>query len=137
MSENVIRKEIESHRDKYIELFRLLVQTNSYNPPGNEKNVATVIQDYLKESKLNIELFPFDDNRANLFMTLKKSYNNKNLLYNAHMDVVPPGNEKDWKYPPLSAFNKRNKVIFGRGTSDMKAALTAMVISLAILKKLS
>ena len=137
MSENVIRKEIESHRDKYIELFRLLVQTNSYNPPGNEKNVATVIQDYLKESKLNIELFPFDDNRANLFMTLKKSYNNKNLLYNAHMDVVPPGNEKDWKYPPLSAFNKRNKLIFGRGTSDMKAALAAMIISLTILKKLN
>ena len=137
MNEEEIRKEIESHREEYIEFFRLLVQKDSYNPPGNEKNVATVIQEYLKESKLNIELFPFDDNRANLFMTLKKSYNNKNLLYNAHMDVVPPGNEKDWKYPPLSAYNKRNKIIFGRGTSDMKAALAAMVISLTILKKLN
>ena len=137
MSEKLIRKEIESHREEYIEFFRLLVQANSYNPPGNEKNVAAVIQHYLKESKLNIELFLFDGNRANLFMTLKKSYNNKNLLYNAHMDVVPPGNEKDWKYPPLSAFNKRNKVIYGRGASDMKAALAAMVISLTILKKLN
>ena len=137
MSEKLIRKEIESHREEYIEFFRLLVQANSYNPPGNEKNVAAVIQHYLKESKLNIELFLFDGNRANLFMTLKKSYNNKNLLYDAHMDVVPPGNEKDWKYPPLSAFNKRNKVIYGRGASDMKAALAAMVISLTILKKLN
>ncbi|GAH08962.1 unnamed protein product, partial [marine sediment metagenome] len=67
---------------------------------------------------------------------LNDNFNGKNLLFNAHMDVVPPGSEEDWKYPPLSAYVKRNKCIYGRGTSDMKAALAAMVISLPILKKL-
>jgi succinyl-diaminopimelate desuccinylase len=51
------------------------------------------------------------------------------------MDVVPPGNEEEWKYPPLSAFIKRKK-IFGRGAADMKGGLAAMVISLKILKQL-
>ena len=52
------------------------------------------------------------------------------------MDVVPFGSEADWKYPPLSAYIKRNKYIYGRGTADMKAALAAMVITLTILNKL-
>ena len=51
------------------------------------------------------------------------------------MDVVPPGNIEDWKYPPLSATLKRSK-LYGRGTADMKGALAAMIIALKILKKL-
>ncbi|MHA1763659.1 MAG: M20 family metallopeptidase, partial [Promethearchaeota archaeon] len=53
-----------------------------------------------------------------------------------HMDVVPPGNESEWKYPPLSAHMRRNKIIYGRGAADMKGGLAAMVITLAILKNL-
>jgi succinyl-diaminopimelate desuccinylase len=51
------------------------------------------------------------------------------------MDVVPPGIEEEWKLPPLSATIKRKK-IFGRGSTDMKGGLAAMVIALKILKKL-
>ena len=39
MSEELIIKEIESNQEEYIEFFRELIQTESYNPPGNEKNV--------------------------------------------------------------------------------------------------
>jgi len=137
MSEDLIRKEIETNKNEYIEFLRRLIQTESYNPPGNEKNVAIVIEDYLKNQNINFEVFPFEENRANVLIYLKSKFNDKNLLYNAHMDVVPPGNEEDWKYPPLSAYLKRKKLIFGRGSSDMKAALAAMVISLKILKKLN
>jgi succinyl-diaminopimelate desuccinylase len=137
MSEKLIRKEIEENKTVYIEFLRRLIKAESYNPPGNEKNVALIIEDHLKKSNIQLELFPFGDNRANLIIYLKNNFQNKNLLYNAHMDVVPPGNENDWKYPPLSASMKRNKLIFGRGSSDMKAALAAMVISLTILKKLN
>ncbi|MFW9952402.1 MAG: M20 family metallopeptidase, partial [Candidatus Thorarchaeota archaeon] len=136
MSEEIIRKEIDVHREEYIEFLRQLIQTESYNPPGNEKNVAKVIEDFLKSMNINTEQFSFGDNRANLFISLNDRYDNKVLLYNAHMDVVPAGNEKDWKFPPLSGYMKRNKLIYGRGSSDMKAALAAMVISLSILKKL-
>lgn len=52
------------------------------------------------------------------------------------MDVVPPGNVEEWKYSPLSATIKRNKYIFGRGTTDMKGGLAGIVIALKILKKL-
>lgn len=135
MSEELIINEIDEHKEEFIEFLRELIQIDSYNPPGNEKNVALMIEQYLKSGNINCELFPFGDNRANLIATLNDDFKGKNLLYNGHMDVVPPGTEGEWKMPPLSATIKRKK-IFGRGTTDMKGGLAAMVIALKILKKL-
>jgi len=135
MEKDLILNEIEKNREEYIEFLRDLIQTESYNPPGNEKNVALVIKKYLEDANIECEIFPFEDNRANLFSTLNNKFDGKNLIYNGHMDVVPPGNEDEWKYPPLSASIKRKK-LYGRGSTDMKGGLAAMVISLKILKKL-
>jgi len=135
MSEELILNEIENNTEEYIEFFRELIQTESYNPPGNEKNVAQKIEKYLNNARVKTEIFPFGENRANLVATLNDNFEGKNLLYNGHMDVVPPGSEEEWKYPPLSAAFKRKR-IFGRGAADMKGGLAAMVIALKILRKL-
>jgi succinyl-diaminopimelate desuccinylase len=140
MDEEQIIQEIEQNLEEYIEFLRELVQAESYNPPGNEKNVALQIDNYLTDAGIKCEIFPFGENRANLIASLNDNFEGKNLLYNGHMDVVPPGNEEEWKYPPLSAYVKGSKArrkIFGRGTADMKGALAAMAISLKILKKLN
>jgi len=139
MSEDLIIEEIEEHKEEHIKFLRDLIQAESYNPPGNEKNVALVIERYLKNAGIKSDVFPFDDNRANLLAYLNDNFEGRNLLYNGHMDVVPPGNEEEWKYPPLSGVikgGKKRQKIFGRGTADMKTALCAMTISLKILKKL-
>jgi len=136
MSEKSILNEIDLNKEEFIEFFRKIIQADSINPPGNEKNVAIIIEDYLKEKGIKTEVFPFGDNRANLIAYLNDNFNGKNLLYNGHMDVVPPGSEEDWKYPPFSAYIKRNKYIFSRGAADMKGGLVAMVIALKILKSL-
>ena len=135
MSEKSILNEIDQNKEEYIEFLRKIIQADSINPPGNEKNVAIIIEDYLKEKGIKSEIFPFGDNRANLFSFLNNNFNGKCLVFNGHMDVVPTGDEKEWKYPPFSAFIKRKKFIYGRGTTDMKASLSAMVIALSILKK--
>ncbi len=137
MTEDLIVNEIEKNKEVYINFLRELIQTDSYNPPGNEKNVAIKIQDYLNSSGIKSEIFPFGENRANLIAYLNDNFHGKNLLYNGHMDVVPPGSEEEWKYSPLSAFVKKNKYLFGRGATDMKSGLAAMVIALKILKDLN
>ncbi|MHA2008417.1 MAG: M20 family metallopeptidase [Promethearchaeota archaeon] len=139
MSENQILNEIERNQEEYITFFQDLIKAESYNPPGNEKNVALIIEKYLKNSGINSQIYPFGDNRANLIAFLNDNFEGKNLLYNGHMDVVPPGNEEEWKYPPLSATIKGTKTrrkIFGRGAVDMKSGLAAMVIALKILKEI-
>jgi succinyl-diaminopimelate desuccinylase len=137
MSEKLILNKIEQEKESYTEFLIKLVQSDSINPPGNEKNVALIIEDYLKEIDIKTDVFPFGNNRANLVAYLNDSFNGKNLLFNGHMDTVPPGLETEWKYPPLSATIKRKKLIFGRGTTDMKGGLAAMTIALKILKELN
>jgi len=136
MSVETIIAKIEQNKEIYIEFFRTLIQCDSVNPPGNEKNVALVIEDFLKGINIKTEIFPFGNNRANLIAYLNENFEGKNLLYNGHMDVVPTGSETDWKYPPFSALVKRKKIIHGRGSSDMKSGLAAMVIALKVLKEL-
>ncbi|MHA2391892.1 MAG: M20 family metallopeptidase [Promethearchaeota archaeon] len=135
MDEESIKQEIENNSEEYIEFLRGLIQIESYNPPGNEKDVALMIKQYLKENKISCEIFPFEENRANLIITLNDNFDGKNLFYNGHMDVVPPGSEEEWKFPPLSATVKRKR-IYGRGAADMKGGLAAMVVALKILNKL-
>ncbi|UCD01643.1 MAG: M20 family metallopeptidase [Promethearchaeota archaeon] len=136
MIQDQILNEIEKNQNEFITLLQELIQAESYNPPGNEKNVAIVIEKYLKNVNIKTEVLSFGDNRANLIAYLNDNFKGKNLLFNGHMDVVPPGNEEDWKYPPLSAIIKRKKYIYGRGATDMKGGLAAMIIALKILKKL-
>jgi succinyl-diaminopimelate desuccinylase len=44
------------------------------------------------------------------------------LCFAGHTDVVPPGDETSWRYPPFEAKVDMG-VLFGRGASDMKGAI--------------
>jgi putative selenium metabolism hydrolase len=48
------------------------------------------------------------------------------LLYNGHMDTVGVGDASTWRHGPLDA-EIVDGVLYGRGSSDMKGALAAMV----------
>ncbi|MFW6074808.1 MAG: M20 family metallopeptidase, partial [Chloroflexota bacterium] len=50
------------------------------------------------------------------------------LLFNAHVDVVPVGNESAWKHPPFDAVIENGRV-YGRGSGDDKASVAAQVMS--------
>jgi len=134
--EEQIINDIDANREYYIDFLQEVIQAESYNPPGNELNVGLSIEKYLKSVDIESQLFPFDENRANLIAFLNKDKKGKILLFNGHMDVVPPGNEEEWTNPPLDAYLKRKKYMYGRGTADMKGGLVAMVIALKILKSL-
>lgn len=50
------------------------------------------------------------------------------LVFAGHTDVVPPGPLEKWHSPPFSA-TVRDDALYGRGSSDMKSALAAMIIA--------
>lgn len=55
-------------------------------------------------------------------------------MFNGHLDVVDPGNPADWKYPPFGA-EIRQGYMWGRGSADMKCALTAMIFAAGLFKQ--
>src|SRR5699024_6623038 len=56
------------------------------------------------------------------------------LLYNGHLDTVPAGS--NWNYPPFDAHEDNKGYISGRGASDMKAGVSAMLYAAICMKRL-
>ncbi len=57
-----------------------------------------------------------------------KSIAAKTLVFAGHTDVVPTGPHDQWSSPPFVPTHKDGK-LFGRGASDMKTSLAAMVVA--------
>ena len=56
------------------------------------------------------------------------------LVFAGHTDVVPPGDEKTWRYPPFAG-EVENGTLYGRGAVDMKGGIACAVA--AVLDHLS
>ena len=54
-----------------------------------------------------------------------------NFCYAGHLDVVPPGNIKDWTTNPFRPSVKKGHLI-GRGANDMKSSIAAFVSAVSI-----
>jgi succinyl-diaminopimelate desuccinylase len=108
-----------------IELCRRLIQSRSINPPGNELEIALFAADYLSRAGLKAELVEHGEGRASVFATLKGSGGKPALLYSAHLDTVPVGAEQ-WQYDPFNGELEGGR-IWGRGASDMKSGLAAIM----------
>ena len=65
----------------------------------------------------------------------QKDVTPRTLILNGHMDVVPTGEEELWTRPPWSGAVKEGK-LYGRGSCDMKAGITAAVYAVQALQAL-
>jgi succinyl-diaminopimelate desuccinylase len=64
----------------------------------------------------------------NLYARLGSSQ--PNFMFAGHLDVVPPGNLKDWTVKPFKPSIKKNHLI-GRGANDMKGAIASWVVAVS------
>ena len=62
----------------------------------------------------------------NLYARLGNSQ--PNFMFAGHLDVVPPGDLKDWTVKPFNPAIKKNHLI-GRGANDMKSAIASWVVA--------
>jgi acetylornithine deacetylase/succinyl-diaminopimelate desuccinylase family protein len=113
-----------------IELLQRLVRINSENPPGNEKEIAFFIKDFLEDLKIKTELIEFDENRFNLIASIGKG---NGLMLNGHMDTVPVGKVEEWRFNPFGEIV--NGRVYGRGTVDMKGGLASILTAVKNLVK--
>ena len=116
-------------QDEIVDLTRDLMRINSVNPPGDEELVAKLLASRLEAEGISCALQPVADKRQNLLARLGESTSAPALLLCAHTDTVPFGDATQWDHDPLGS-EPVNGRLYGRGATDDKGNLAAMVISL-------
>jgi succinyl-diaminopimelate desuccinylase len=109
-----------------IGLLQSLVRDPSVNPPGDVRASIAICAERLRAEGFDIEVDGDIDIMPNLIA--RRSFGTgPTLLYNAHVDVVPTGDESAWRFPPFDATISDGRV-YGRGAGDDKASVTAQVM---------
>jgi len=116
-----------------IELLQAMIGINTTNPPGNESGLTKWLAAWLKERGVESEVVEIESGRSNLVVTLRGKTSDRALLYTGHLDTVPPG-QQQWLHDPFGGEIVGDH-LYGRGASDMKSGLAAMLYSLVLLKR--
>ena len=141
---------LEASQEDLVNFIRTLVQCPSL--ANDEGPVQDIIQDKLKSLGLDTEkiIVKFDklkdhpafcddgfspDSRVNIVGQWHNDGDGKSLILNGHVDVVPPGPENLWNKSPWSGYIKNGR-IYGRGSCDMKAGLSAGIFAVQVLQSI-
>jgi succinyl-diaminopimelate desuccinylase len=107
-----------------IGLLQRLLRLNTENPPGNEGPAARLLADYLRPLGFETEYYEPAPERGSLVARLRGTGGGRTLILNGHLDIGPIGS--GWTRDPLGGEIEDGR-IYGRGVSDMKSGLAAMV----------
>lgn len=106
-----------------IELAQNLIRRPSVSP--DDRGCQQIIAQRLEKLGFTIEWLPFNET---LNLWAKHGSGAPIAAFAGHTDVVPPGDESQWRYPPFNA-EIVDGMLYGRGAADMKGSLAAMVVA--------
>lgn len=113
-------------KEQIVKVLQNLIQRRSYS--GEEKEVA----EYIKKLCLEVGYDTVHiDKYGNVIGSVKGKYEGPKVLMDGHIDTVPVDEEK-WTKKPFAG-NIEDGKLYGRGTTDMKGAVCAMLLAGAYL----
>lgn len=104
-------------------LAQQLIARPSLSP--DDAGCQAILSARLQRAGFQIESLPFGDT---LNLWAWRGQGEKTLVFAGHTDVVPPGDEQQWRFPPFSATVEDGQ-LYGRGAADMKGSLAAMIVA--------
>ncbi|HXR58388.1 MAG TPA: M20 family metallopeptidase [Burkholderiales bacterium] len=117
-----------------VSLTRTLLGFDTVNPPGRERDCAHRAGQLLKDAGFSVEFFDYEPGRTSVVARIGGSEAKPPLCLTGHLDVVPLGTRK-WTKDPFSGETDGDK-LYGRGTSDMKSGVAAIVVASINLSKI-
>ena len=100
---------------------------------GNEGDVATALLARLQDIGVDESWI---DEAGNVIGVLYGSDHGPNILLSGHLDVVPPGRQDSWDFDPFVGDIDQEGRLRGRGSTDMKGGLAALVFTMKLMKDL-
>jgi acetylornithine deacetylase/succinyl-diaminopimelate desuccinylase family protein len=108
-----------------VALLQALIQIPSPNPPGDCRAVADYCEAFLRQAGFaTVKVAP--DDRAWSVVGQIGNDDGPTVLYHAHIDTVPLGQNARWSVEPFAG-TVRDGRIYGLGSIDDKAPLAAML----------
>ncbi|MFQ6078592.1 MAG: ArgE/DapE family deacylase [Thermodesulfobacteriota bacterium] len=150
---------IEDNSQEIVELLRKLIGFKTVAPSLGERvehdeyvRHQAFVSEVLRDFGLGVDIWEIDpstlqdhpgagvirdrdcSNMPVLVGRLESEGSGRSLILNGHYDVVPVGELQNWCKDPFKAEVSDNKV-FGRGSSDMKAGIAAMIEAIGFIRR--
>jgi len=135
MSPEVMSR-IEALRDEAVSLLEELVRVNSVNPNypgidrasviGGETRCNEILKERYEQAGLETHWAFEDPERKALVGVRKGEGGGRSLLFNGHVDTVPPAEGGDWTHGSPWEPVIRDGRLYGLGSTDMKASAVSM-----------
>jgi acetylornithine deacetylase/succinyl-diaminopimelate desuccinylase-like protein len=130
-------------QDELVKLTSDLIRIPSVNPTypgidmdevkGGESRVNQFLKPVMESAGLTTDLWEEEPGRANLVGVHKGSSRGRSLIFNGHVDVVPPGPEALWTEALPWSGKVANGRVYGRGSTDMKGGVACTIIAMKAL----
>lgn len=119
----------ESRKEQLTALCGKMIKAQSYS--GHENLVAEEMKTFWEANGFHdIHV----DRYGNCICHIKGSRPGPRILFDGHMDTVPVADASKWEHDPFGAEIVDGRM-YGRGTSDMKGALSAMLAAAVFFAK--
>jgi succinyl-diaminopimelate desuccinylase len=118
-----------------LQLTQDLIRLRSINPPGGEDACAHLLAGILGDAGFMVRSYSFAETRTSIVATLPAVSDRQPICFTGHLDTVPLGGTP-WTREPLAGEIDGDR-LYGRGSSDMKSGVAAMVMAALDLAKLS
>jgi succinyl-diaminopimelate desuccinylase len=114
-------------QDSAIALTQELVAFNTVNPPGQEKECAKFLGEMLEDGGFSVTYHEFAAGRTSLVAKLDGHGGKLPICFTGHTDTVPLGTA-NWSVDQIGGEIADGK-LYGRGSSDMKSGVAAIVVA--------
>ena len=114
-------------QEALISLTQRLIQFPTEDPPGREIEMAQFVYETTQQMGMESLIDEFLPGRANVIARVKGGGSKPGLVFSAHFDTMTIGTQP-WSHPPFGGEVHDGK-IYGRGTSDMKSGMAAMLVA--------
>lgn len=126
---------LDGIRDEIVALLSEIVQIPSVTPNypnldreqylGGETACNEALAEHYRAIGCEVDLWEAEPQRANLVGRLRGSGGGRSLIFNGHIDTVPPGPHEDWKWNDPYSGRVEDGRLYGLGACDMKGGIVA------------